>query len=171
MTTKSEKGKTSRWFFFMYQIYGKLRRINPRIARITLKIFSVKQCSYIPQDQHWSRRGQSHLKSTQELTTSGRLMLCVVPPSKNRLTIFPPSFLLPLISPFIFLICNYFLVGGRRIIFINPESSRTLILMMSRAQRRLTLTAGKILDLSLETFTGVRFKWSMQDNFEQQSQK
>ncbi|EFN81412.1 Odorant receptor 2a [Harpegnathos saltator] len=40
---------------------------------------------------------------------------------------------------------------------LKPENSRTLILVILRAQKQLTLTVGKIMDLSLESFTSVRF--------------
>lgn len=47
---------------------------------------------------------------------------------------------------------------------LKPENSRILILVILRAQKQLTLTAGKMMDLSLESFTSVRF--STQSNSE-----
>ncbi|XP_018401486.1 PREDICTED: uncharacterized protein LOC108778731 [Cyphomyrmex costatus] len=41
---------------------------------------------------------------------------------------------------------------------LKSKHSRILILVLLRSQKRLTLTAGKIMDLTLETFTSVRFK-------------
>lgn len=47
---------------------------------------------------------------------------------------------------------------------LRPENSRTLILVILRAQKQLTLTVGKMMDLSLESFTSVRF--NTQNNYE-----
>lgn len=40
---------------------------------------------------------------------------------------------------------------------LKPNESKLILLIMLRSQRRLTVTAGKIMDLSLEAFTSVRF--------------
>ncbi|XP_018401483.1 PREDICTED: odorant receptor 13a-like [Cyphomyrmex costatus] len=40
---------------------------------------------------------------------------------------------------------------------MKPKNSRNLIFVILRAQKQLTLTVGKIMDLSLESFTSVRF--------------
>nr|XP_012219955.1 PREDICTED: odorant receptor 22c-like [Linepithema humile] len=38
---------------------------------------------------------------------------------------------------------------------LNPNESKLILLIMLRSQRRLTITAGKIMDLSLEAFTSI----------------
>ncbi|KAL0134053.1 hypothetical protein PUN28_001140 [Cardiocondyla obscurior] len=38
---------------------------------------------------------------------------------------------------------------------MKPENSRNLIFLILRAQKQLTLTVGKIMDLSLESFTSI----------------
>ncbi|XP_032669871.1 odorant receptor 13a-like [Odontomachus brunneus] len=48
---------------------------------------------------------------------------------------------------------------------LEPENSRPLIFVILRAQKQLTLTVGKIMDLSLESFTNVRFTRNTQHNF------
>ncbi|XP_071568942.1 odorant receptor 4-like [Temnothorax nylanderi] len=40
----------------------------------------------------------------------------------------------------------------------KPDESKFVLLIILRSQRRLTITAGKIMDLSLEAFTSVRFQ-------------
>ncbi|EFN78842.1 Putative odorant receptor 22c [Harpegnathos saltator] len=40
---------------------------------------------------------------------------------------------------------------------LKPRDGRILLLMIMRSQRRLTITAGKFMDLSLQGFTNVRF--------------
>jgi len=37
-----------------------------------------------------------------------------------------------------------------------PSDSRVILFMMLRCQKRLTITAGRIIDLTLEGFTSVR---------------
>jgi len=39
---------------------------------------------------------------------------------------------------------------------LSPTQSRTLLLLILRSQRKLTITIGKFMDLSLERFTTVR---------------
>ncbi|EGI58891.1 Odorant receptor 2a [Acromyrmex echinatior] len=41
---------------------------------------------------------------------------------------------------------------------LKPQDSRILLFMIMRSQRRLTITAGKFMDLSLEGFANVRFQ-------------
>jgi len=41
---------------------------------------------------------------------------------------------------------------------LKPNESKFLLLVIMRSQRRLTITAGKIVDLSLEGFMSVRFQ-------------
>ncbi|XP_018401487.1 PREDICTED: uncharacterized protein LOC108778732 [Cyphomyrmex costatus] len=41
---------------------------------------------------------------------------------------------------------------------LNSKHSRILLLVILRSQKQLTLTAGKIMDLTLDSFTNVRFK-------------
>ncbi|EFN81413.1 Odorant receptor 2a [Harpegnathos saltator] len=48
---------------------------------------------------------------------------------------------------------------------LKPENSRPLIFVILRAQKQLTLTVGKIMDLSLESFTNVRLARNTQHNF------
>lgn len=40
---------------------------------------------------------------------------------------------------------------------LKPNDSKLILLIMLRSQRRLTITVGKVMDLSLEGFTSVRF--------------
>lgn len=39
---------------------------------------------------------------------------------------------------------------------VSPNDSRILLFMMLRCQKQLTITAGKIIDLTLNGFTSVR---------------
>jgi len=44
---------------------------------------------------------------------------------------------------------------------LTPTENRGLLLMIVRSQKHLTLTVGKIMDLSLMQFSGVRISWIM----------
>jgi len=50
---------------------------------------------------------------------------------------------------------------------MEPKNSRDLIFVILRSQKQLTLTVGKIMDLSLESFTSVRLIRNTQSNFGQ----
>lgn len=42
---------------------------------------------------------------------------------------------------------------------LKPDQNKFILLIILRSQRRLTITAGKMMDLSLEEFTTVRFQY------------
>lgn len=50
---------------------------------------------------------------------------------------------------------------------LKPKESRLLLFIIARAQKQITLTAGKMMDLNLETFTSVRFTLNNTANIQQ----
>jgi len=48
---------------------------------------------------------------------------------------------------------------------LNPTQNRILLLLILRSQRKLTITIGKFMDLSLERFTTVRCTFKITFSF------
>ncbi|XP_014467802.1 PREDICTED: odorant receptor coreceptor-like [Dinoponera quadriceps] len=74
-----------------------------------------------------------------------------------------------MVEAFIFCFCGEYLTAKSKMIGdaaytslwydLTHEQNKFILLIMLRSQKRLTITAGKIMDLSLEKFSSVRFQY------------